>query len=175
MRLRAALLLGCFGATLAACDSEAHVVTVRVDHYQEPCGGESPGFCLRILESSDPTLVGTDRISGFEHAWGIVSDLEVLVTTPVDGPPTYDLVAVLDERAVDPNVRFRMELGPEFVARVDPFGFALVSDKSVLCDHADPCEVVSTAMSEALDFEVELGYPRSRGGAFVAFEARLLD
>ena len=174
-RSLALLLLSVVGLGAAACDEESRVVHMRVDHYQEPCWGGDPDFCLRIIDSSDPDVDSADEIVGFEHEWGTVSDLVVLVTESPDGDVEYDLLEVEGEMAVNEDVRFDMQLGPEFVERVDAYGFELVSDKPVVCETAKVCEAVSQAMFEGFDFEVELGYPRNRGGSFVAYGVEVLE
>jgi hypothetical protein len=174
-RTFALLLLSTIGLGAAACDEESRVVEMRVDHYEEPCWGGNPGFCLRIIESSDPDVDAPDEIIGFEHEWGTVSDLSVLVTEMPDGTLEYDLLEVESQTEVTPDIRFQMPLGPEFVESVDTYGFELVSDKPVVCASAEVCEAVSQAMFESADFEVELGYPRTRGGSFVAYRVDVLE
>lgn len=173
-RSLALLLLSTISLGAAACDEESRIVEMRVDHYQEPCWGGNPDFCLRIIDSSDPAVDSADEIVGFEHQWGTVSDLVVLVTETKDGVE-YDLLEVESETPVSEDVRFDMQLGPEFIERIDAYGFELLSDKPVACKTPSVCEAISTAMFEGSDFEVELGYPGNRGGSFVAYDVEVLE
>ena len=174
-RSLALLMLSVVTIGAAACDERSRVVQMRVDHYQEPCWGQNADFCLRILDSSDPTIDPPDEIAGFEHEWGTISELAVLVTETPEGTTEYDLLQVEHQSTVEADVRFEVPLGPEFVERVDTYGFELVLDKPVVCETEAVCEGVSAAMFEGADFEVKLGYPETRGGAFVAYAVTRLD
>ena len=170
--LLAILLLGSVAAGIPACDSESQIVTMRIDHYQDPCWDQRPGFCLRVL---DPHEDSVHEIAGFEHDWGVVSEVVVMATRASNGTTEYDLIEVLSQEAVAADALFQIQLTPEFVERVDGYTFELVSDKPVVCDTPEVCQAVSQAMFDGLDFEVELGYPDSNSGAFIAYSVVLGD
>lgn len=156
------------------------MVTMRIDHYREPCWGAQPGFCLRVVETSDPEVDFADEIAGFEHQWGHVYEVVVLVTDVDDsgeGGPwrEYDLVEVMSDEPVEAQSRFVLELGPEFIPRIDRRSFELVANEPVACETEQVCKDVASAVVEGMAFEVELSHAARGGGAMVAHGVTVLE
>ena len=170
-----AICLG-FASALAvtACDAETREVTMRIDHFQEPCdGGNSPGFCLRVLDSSDDD-VDVQRINGFDPRWGYVSEVRVQVTDMGDHEE-YDLVEVLSETRVDEDERFEIELSPAFIERVESREFQLSSATTAYCVDTEVCASVGRALVEDRGFSVELSHRAADSGTFLAHAVFELD
>jgi hypothetical protein len=166
-----------FALTLVGCDPQpAETITVRIDHYQEPCGEQTPAFCLRVLESSDPEIPAATSIEGFEYEWGHI--YEVVASAhplPTDEQTAYEfeLVEVLDEQVVDPESRFSLRLSADHLARVDNVQFKLLNDLSASCLTTTVCSIIAEAMRHDAEFDVELTHPERPGGAFVAHSAAI--
>jgi hypothetical protein len=163
-------LLGAAGST--GCDPETKVVTMRIDHYRDPCLGSGPEFCIRVLESSDPTVAAPHRIEGFEHDWGYVYEVEVAVrdfgfSADASGMD-YDLVDVLSREGVAPDATFTLPLTGDFIARVDTARFVLVGGLSADCKDSSVCLAVAEALHSDAIFDVELSHPTGSNRPFVA-------
>jgi hypothetical protein len=163
----------------AACDLEAKTVTMRIDHYRDPCWGSGPDFCLRVIESSDPSVAMPRRIDGFEHDWGHVYEVQVqvqeLAFAAEDGAAHYGLVEVLSQESAPTDATFMLPLTGEFVARVDGRRFDLVGGLSVECGDESVCTSVAQALRSDDAFTVELGYPPAPGRSLVAHSIVVLD
>jgi hypothetical protein len=165
---KTAICLG-FTSVLAvtACDAETREVTMRIDHFQQPCdGGNSPGFCLRVLESSDDH-VDIERINGFEPRWGYVTDVVVQVTD-VGDHEEYDLVEIVSETRVEENTHFEIELSSAFIERVESREFQLLSATIAYCVDPEVCASVGRALVEDRTFAVELSHRAAASGTFLA-------
>lgn len=128
---------------------------LRIGHYRDPCWSSGPAFCLRVLESSDPTVAMPQRIEGFEHDWGyvyeIVVDIHELDISPADAPGEhYELVEVIGREAVAADARFDLVLTADYVARVDDEGFDLVGNVAVDCEDASVCASVAESYGRML-------------------------
>jgi hypothetical protein len=169
---------GLLGAAAgSACDVETTTVTMRIDHYRDPCWGSGPEFCLRVLESSDPAVAIPREIEGFEHAWGHVYELRVQVLgfAAHATPAHYDLVEVLSEESVAEDATFMLPLTGDFIARVDGRRFDLVGGLSAECSDEAMCTTVADALRSDSEFTVELGYPLAPGRPLVAHSIVLAD
>ena len=174
---RIALTLGVLPTLgTAACDMEApQEVTLRIDHYREPCPDGGEGYCLRILESSDPGITHAREIAGFEHRWGTTYEVQALVAPSTGDIPSFDLMEVVSEHTVDGTERFSIELPPAFVERVDATAFDLVGQARAICATPDVCDAVGDALSEDTLVRIELSHDVRHAGTFVAYEAALRD
>lgn len=172
---RIALTLGILttlGTT--ACDMEApQEVTLRIDHFREPCPDGGSGYCLRVLESSEPGITHAREIAGFEHHWGTTYEVRALVAPSTGDIPSFDLMEVVSERPVDGTERFHIELPPEFVERVDATAFDLLGQTRAVCATPDVCDAVGDALYEDAPIRLELSHDVRRAGTFVAYEAAL--
>ncbi len=156
---------------VGGCDLLTQRLTLRVDHYMEPCVDASSRLCLRVLDedTSDAeaaTLV--EDIEGFALAWGNVHTLEVDVTFVGDEPIAYTLVRELEREDVSAHTRFVLPLSPRAVQRVDDYRFALIYDMVADCETIDVCLEVARALTHDKPFEVELGHRIAPGKAFTA-------
>jgi hypothetical protein len=163
-------------ASLPACDQDATLVTMRIDHYQDPCMGFEPAYCLRVTQTSDPRVTDADMISGFEHQWGYTYEILASVTNLSEGgAPVVDLVEIVMQQPVDPTeARIELHLWPEFIERVDDRGFELLGDKPASCETPEVCRSISTALVEDRQFRMRLRYPADARGRLVAEQIELL-
>lgn len=169
LALAAALLAS---SLLAGCDDGGREVTMRIDHYPEPCGQAGPSFCPRVLESSEPDLAMTEGISGFDPELGFVYDVVVYVSDDFSGS-RYDLVDVVDKREADDGELFTLDFSAEFVKQVDDDGFLLVGDIPTRCASREVCHEVAQSLVNGTGLRVELSHDRSRAG-FTAHAATKL-
>ena len=172
---RIALTLGILttlGTT--ACDLEPpQEVTLRIDHFREPCPDGQPGYCLRVLESSEPGITHAREIAGFEHRWGTTYEVRALAAPSIGDVPSFDLMEVVSEDPVDTTERFSIELPPEFVQRVDATTFDLVGQTRATCATPEVCNAVVDALYEDTSVRVELSHDGHRVGSFVAHAAAI--
>jgi len=172
---RIALTLG-ISTTLGmtACDMEApQEVTLRIDHYREPCPDGGADFCLRVLESSEPGITHARGIAGFEHRWGTTYEVRALVAPSTGDVPSFDLMEVVSETPVDGTERFQLELPPEFVERVDASAFDLLGHARGVCETREVCDAVGDALYEDAPVRLELSHDVRHAGTFVAHAAAL--
>jgi hypothetical protein len=173
-RFAICLGLAAVAATAASCDADMHEVTMRIDHYREPCPGGEPGFCLRVLDSSDPAIAAPDEIEGFDFHAGRVYEIVVLVAN--DGSePEFDLIDVVSETPVPDDERFEIELAPGFIERVENREFQLVAHGRAYCLTTEVCQAVGKAVVEGRRFAVELSHHPEDSGAFFAHAVTELD
>ncbi len=167
------LTLGLFCTLgLASCDLEQpQEVTLRVDHFREPCPDGGSGYCLRILEGTEPSVSYAREIAGFEHHWGTVYEVRALVAEDSDGIPSFDLVEVVEASPVAAGARFHIDLPPTFVVRVDSSTLDLVGQTRARCETPDVCDAVVEALYEDAPVNLELSHQLGRDGAFVAHAA----
>ncbi len=173
MSRRFALCLGLATVSLTACDTGVHEVTLRIDHYREPCPDGEPGFCFRVLSSSDPEIVAPAAIEGFEFHQGRIYELVVLVAD--DERTELELVDVMSETPVPDDERFEIELAPGFIERVESREFQLVAHARAYCPSADVCQAVGKAVVEGRRFAVELSHHPADSGAFIAHAVTELE
>jgi hypothetical protein len=173
MRSRIALTLGIVSTLgLAGCDLEPpQEVTLRIDHYREPCPDGQAGYCLRLLEADGAPVSYAREIAGLEHAWGTEYEVRALVA-PSDGTlPCFDLVEVVAEHPIDADARFQLALPPAFVERVDGTSFDLLGQARARCATPEVCNEVVNALYEEASVDLELSYDDPRAGTFVAHAA----
>ncbi len=157
---------------LGACDlEEPQEVTLRVDHFREPCPGGESGYCLRVVESSKPGVTHAREIAGFEHRWGTVYEVRALVAEDSNGIPSFDLMEVVDATPVEADARFEFDLPPTFVVRVDTSTLDLVGQIRARCETPEVCDAVVEALYEDTSVSLELSHEVGRDGAFVAHAA----
>jgi hypothetical protein len=174
MSRRLAICLGLAAVAVTGCDSAVHEATIQLDHYREPCPGDAPGFCFRVLDSSDPMIVAPEEIEGFEFHAGNVYEIVVLVND--DGSdPQFDLVDVVAETPVPVDERFELELEPGFIERVENREFQLVAHARAYCPSTEVCQAVGKAVVEGRRFTVELSHHPEDSGAFIAHAVTELD
>ncbi len=159
---------------LTACDLEPpQEVTLRVDHFREPCPDGQSGYCLRVVDSDPPGITHARDIAGFEHQWGTVYELRALVAPAAGEIPSFDLVEVVSEGSVEATARFQIDLPPEFVERVDASTFELVGQTRARCATPDVCGAVVDALYEDTFVSLELSHDTASAGSFVAHSADL--
>ncbi|MBV1861110.1 MAG: hypothetical protein KUG77_22020 [Nannocystaceae bacterium] len=159
---------------LPACDLEpAQEVTLRVDHFREPCPDGQSGYCLRVVQSDPPGITHARNIAGFEHRWGTSYELRALVAPAAGGIPSFDLVEVVTEDTVDETARFQIDLPPEFVERVDSSTFELVGETRARCATPEVCDAVVDALYEDTLVSLELSHDPAGAGSFIAHAAAL--
>ena len=174
MSRRLAICLGLATVVLGGCDVAVHEATLRLDHYREPCGDGDPGFCYRVLESSDPEIVAPAEIEGFEFHQGRVYEIVVLVSE--DGAPNeLEFVDVVSETPVPDDERFELELAPGFIERVESREFQLVAHARAYCPTTEVCQAVGRAVVEGRRFAVELSHHPEDSGAFIAHAVTELE
>ena len=163
-------LLG--GLTGSGCDLDSKIVTMRIDHYRDPCWESGPEFCIRVLETSDPTVAMPRSISGFDHDWGYVYEVAVEVRefglTASASAADYELLDVLSRESVAPDAIFTLPLTGDFVSRVDATRFVMVGGLTAQCEDPSLCRTVADALHSAGAFEVELSHPTGPDRPFVA-------
>lgn len=172
---RTAMTLGMF-ATLgsAACDlAPPQEVTLRIDHFREPCPDGEPGYCLRVLESSEPGITHAREIAGFEARWGTSYQVRALVAPSAGDVPSFDLMEVVSEDPAAESERFELDLPPEFVERVDARTFDLVGRTRAICATPQVCDAVVDALYEDKPVRVEFSHDMRNTGSFVAHAAAL--
>jgi hypothetical protein len=162
------------GGLVAACDLDSRTVTMRIDHYRDPCWASGPQFCLRVLDSSDPDVIPPRAIEGFEHDWGHVYELAVQVHA-FGANVHYDLVEVTSREPVSGDAVFTLPLTGDFITRVDGRRFDLLGGMSAECGEATICETVAQALRSDAEFTVELGYPAEPGRPLVAHAVHMND
>jgi hypothetical protein len=165
--------MGLAAVAATGCDADMREVTMRVDHYREPCP-DGAGFCLRVLDSSDPKIAAVAEIEGFEFHEGTVYDLVALVSDE-GGDPIFDLVEVLSETAVPDDERFEIELAPALIERVENREFQLVAHSRAYCPSTEVCQAVGKAVVEGRRFAVELSHHPEDSGAFIAHAVTELE
>ncbi|MGH1345198.1 MAG: hypothetical protein ACRBN8_26790 [Nannocystales bacterium] len=159
---------------LTACDLEPpQEVTLRVDHFREPCPDGQPGYCLRVVQSDPPGITHARDIAGFEHQWGTEYELRALVAPAAGEIPSFDLIEVVTEESVDETARFKIDLPPEFVERVDSSTFELVGQTRARCATSEVCDAVVDALYEDTPVSLELSHDPAAAGSFVAHSAAL--
>lgn len=159
---------------LPACDLEPpQEVTLRVDHFREPCPDGEPGYCIKVVQSDPPGITHARDIAGFEHQWGTRYEVRALVAPAAGEIPSFDLVEVVSEDPVDESARFQIDLPPEFVERVDSTNFELVGQTRARCATPDVCDAVVDALYEDTPVSLELSHDPARAGSFVAHSAAL--
>lgn len=158
------------GLFVTACDLETKAVTMRIDHYRDPCWGAGPEFCLRVLESSDPDVSMPSRIDGFDHDWGFVYEIEVAVHDASSSSDVayYDLLQVVSRESVAAGSTFTLPLTGDYIARVDGARFDLVGGLSAECADVSVCKAVADALRSDTRFSVDLSYPAAPGKPLVA-------
>lgn len=154
------------------CDDGGREVTMRIDHYPEPCGQSGPSFCLRVLESSEPDLAMAEEIAGFEPELGFVYDVVVYVSNDFSGD-RYDLVDIVDKQPAAEEAQFAIDVSPDFVKRVDDDGFIFVGDIPARCDTREVCHEIAQSLVNGTGLRIELSHDRARGG-FTAHDAATL-
>lgn len=172
---RLALTLGIVSTLgLAACDLEPpQEVTLRIDHFREPCPDGQPGYCLRVVESSRPGITHAREIAGFEPAWGTSYEVRALIAPSAGDVPSFDLMEVVSEHRAEPSARFQIELPPDFVERVDATTFDLVGQTRARCATPQVCDAVVDALYEDTSVDLELSHDLAHVGSFVAHAAAL--
>ena len=159
---------------LPACDLEpVQEVTLRVDHFREPCPDGQSGYCLRVIESDPPGITHARDIAGFDHQWGTVYEVRALVAPAAGEIPSFDLMEVITEEAVEETTRFEIDLPPEFVERVDASNFELVGQTRARCATPEVCDAVVDALYEDTLVNLELSHDPASAGSFVAHAAAL--
>jgi len=174
MSRRFALCLGLAAVAVTGCDADVKEATIRVDHYREPCPDGDPGFCFRVLDSSDPSIVAPMEIAGFEYHGGRVYELAVLVSDDGEAQEV-DLIDVLEETQVPDDERFELVLEPGFIERVENREFQLVAHARAYCPSTEVCQAVGKAVVEGRRFAVELSHHPEDSGAFIAHAVTELD
>jgi hypothetical protein len=159
---------GLLGTLLgSACEVETKTVTMRIDHFRDPCWGPGPDFCLRVVDSSDPELELPREIAGFEHEWGHVYELQVRVQTFGFGAESseahHELLEIASREPVPADVTFELPLTGDFIARVGGQRFDLVGGLSAECGDESICATVAHALRTDAGFTVALGYVTSPG------------
>ncbi len=165
-------MLPLFG--MPACDLEPpQEVTLRVDHFREPCPDGQSGYCLRVLESEPPGITYARDIAGLDHQWGTLYEVRALVVPAAGEIPSFDLMEVVTQQSVDETARFQIDLPPEFVERVDSSNFQLVGQTRARCATPDVCDAVVEALYEDTLMSLELSHDPVGSGSFLAHSVTL--
>ncbi len=153
------------------------MATLHIDHFRQACPDDATEFCLRILDSSDPAITAAADIAGFEHEWGFVYEVVVLVSEDelddASSMRELDLVDVVSKTPIGDDARFELEMSPDFVQRVDARELELVDNTTAQCETEAICDAVVEALYEGSKFTLELSHATGRDGVFVAHGVEL--
>ena len=166
---RTLVLFGLLAST--GCDITAQEATLVVDHYRQPCDWQDPGFCLRVLDSTDVAVSASGEtidINGFDYRAGYIYEVSVLAIDTATGERDFELLEVVSKTPADPKAVFDLHLTASQIERVENREFRLTSDELVYCQDAAICRDIASAIVDGKTFVVALSHDAASSGTFIA-------